>query len=65
MIEQIETISYCTYRQCNIVRSSKNQNLINLNNLAHKYPLDLYNCEDNLNENLIALKYYVFELINL
>jgi hypothetical protein len=39
--------------------------LINFNNLTHKYPLDLYNCEDNLNENLIALKYNVFELVNL
>jgi hypothetical protein len=64
-VQQFETISYCTYRQCYIVRNSKNQNLINLNNLTHKYPLDLYNCEDNLNENLIALKYNVFELVNL
>ena len=28
-VEQFETISYCTYRQCYIVRNAKNQNLIN------------------------------------
>ena len=60
----LEALNYCSYRQSYVVKKTVKQNFINLNNLEHHYPLDLYE-HGNEPEYLIDLKYSVFKLYNL